>query len=66
MSRTVAIWIFGLIGSGLAGVLISIAIVRPEGRDAGAIASMGFICGLCVFACARLLMTAPSSKGSRA
>lgn len=48
--RTFGIWFFGLIASGLLVGLIE-AQFRPYSTDAGLV---GFIAGMCAFACARL------------
>lgn len=48
-----------MLGSGLAGILIGMAIVQPGEYRAGDATVLGFVCGLCTFACARLMLKAP-------
>lgn len=52
MTRTIAIWIFGLIGSAMIGQFITNQ-VSPVAGD------QGFFTGIFVFACLRLWLAAP-------
>ncbi len=51
LMRTIFIWIFGLLGSGLFGSLIGGALDSGYSKDGN---FFGFIGGLCLFACFRL------------
>jgi hypothetical protein len=51
--RTVLIWISGILASGIAGAIASMVALDDQ-RDVNAL--VGFVCGLCVFTCARLIL----------
>ena len=58
MIRTIAIWVFGLLGSGIAGNLIGGALAYDGGIE-------GFFAGAFGFACLRLwLTTSPQTPHS--
>jgi zinc transporter ZupT len=62
VARTIGIWIFGLLGSGIAGGMIGIAIIQPVGTNQFLTFVGGFASGLFAFACARLWLTKPQSS----
>jgi hypothetical protein len=52
MLRTIAIWVFGLLASAIAGMAIGAVLVEQG-------AGLGLIAGLALFVCARLMLTMP-------
>ena len=52
MLRTIAIWVFGLLGSAILGMLLGAYLL--EGG-----AGLGLIAGLALFTCLRLWLTLP-------
>jgi hypothetical protein len=54
MARTIGIWVFGLLGSGIAGGLIAVAMIEPVFQNQLFTAACGVLSGLCAFACLRL------------
>ncbi len=57
MARTIAIWVFGLLGWGITGSLVGGALTY-NGEAAG------FFAGAFLFACLRLWLAAPSNRSS--
>ncbi len=57
MARIIAIWIFGLLGSGAIGSLIG-ETMQYDG------AIIGFFAGVFSFTCIRLWLAGPSNKNS--
>ena len=58
MARTIAIWIFGVLGSGIAGSLVGEALTYNGELS-------GFLAGAFIFTCFRLWLTPNSRKSDR-
>ena len=59
MTRTIFIWIFGVLASGIIGALVGSRFDTGWGSDN---AFWGFLAGILVFACARLWFGERKSK----
>jgi hypothetical protein len=59
MTRTIAVWIFGLLASAIFGGLIADRFLS-SGYDSMAV--WGFLGGMFAFACARLWLATPSKN----
>ena len=60
MVREIGIWLFGMVGAGIGGGVLSAALLPAETYDGRAAAfAVGFIGGLSAFICARLWNNSP-------